>query len=73
VDSFEARRAARAAWQIRRVSLREEPLSDARDRSSVDERIARVWRLTKELWAFANLPMPTYERAEMPGRIVRPE
>ena len=73
MGSFEARREARASWQIRRVSLGEEPLFDPRDRSSIDERIARVWRLTKELWAFANLAVPTYERAETPGRIVRPK
>jgi hypothetical protein len=55
------------------VRLGEEERVDARDTSSVDERIALVAVLTREQWAFAGLPVPTYTRAEMPGRIIRPK
>jgi len=71
VSSFEERKRARAAWPIRRVGLRDEPLTDARDNSTVDERIALVWTLTRRQWAFSGRAVPTYARSEMPGSIVR--
>jgi hypothetical protein len=71
VSSFEERRAARGAWPIRTVRLGEEELVDPRDTSTVDERLALVWTLTRELWAFTDRPIPTYTHAEMPGRLVR--
>ena len=72
MSSFEERRRARAAWPIRAVALGSEELVDSRDTSSVDDRIALVWRLTRELWAFSGRPIPTYERAQMPGELIRP-
>jgi hypothetical protein len=71
VSTFEERRAARAAWPIRKVALGEEDLTDPLDTSTVDERIALVRVLTLQQWAFAGLEIPTYSRAEMPGRIIR--
>ncbi len=71
VSTFEERRKARAAWPIRKVALGDEELTDPRDTSTVDERIAMVWTLTKQQWAFAGREIPTYTRAEMPGRIIR--
>jgi len=71
VSSFEERKRARAAWPIRKVGLRDEKLTDSRDTSTVDERIALVWRLTRRQWAFAGRPIPTYTRAEMPGTVLR--
>jgi hypothetical protein len=71
VSSFEERRRARAAWPVRRIALRDEPLTDSRDTSTVDERLALVWSLTRQQWAFAGRDIPAYTRAEMPGRIVR--
>jgi hypothetical protein len=73
VLSIEERARARASWPVRLVRLGEEERVDARDASSVDERIALVDVLTREQWAFAGLPVPTYTRAEMPGRIIRPK
>jgi hypothetical protein len=49
----------------------EEELVDPRDASSVDERIVLVWTLTRELWAFMGKEIPTWARAEMPGRLSR--
>jgi hypothetical protein len=72
MSSFEERRRARAAWPIRRVALGEEELVDPRDTSTVDERIALVWKLTREQWALAAKKIPEYTRAEMPGVLIRP-
>jgi hypothetical protein len=71
VSSFEERRRARAGWPIRKVALRDEELTDARDSSTVDERIALVWTLTCRQWAFSGRPMPRYTRAAMPGTVLR--
>lgn len=68
----EERRLARAHWPIRKVALGEEELVDPRDTSTVDERIALVWRLTLEQWSLAGWTIPDYARAEMPGRVLRP-
>jgi hypothetical protein len=72
MSTFEQRARARGAWPIRAFRLGDEPLTDDRDRSSVDERLALVWVLTREQWLLAGLPYPDYTRAEMPGRVVRP-
>ena len=71
MSTAEERRRARAAWPIRKVGLREEPLTDLRDSTTVDERIALVGILTRRQWEFAGLPVPTYTRASMPGRVIR--
>ncbi len=71
VSTFEERRLARAGWPIRKVPLGDQELTDPRDVSTVDERIALVWKLTRSQWAFAGLPLPSYSRAEMPGKILR--
>lgn len=73
VSTFEERRRARAAWPIRRMALGEEELADPRIPESVDERIALVWTLTKQQWAFAGKEIPRYSRGEMPGRLIRRE
>jgi hypothetical protein len=73
VSTFEERKRARAQWPFRKIALRDEPLTDARYTSTVDERLALVWTLTRRQWAFAGRKMPEYTRAEMPGRIVRRE
>jgi hypothetical protein len=71
VSTFEERRAARAEWPIRKIALADEELTDPRDTASVDEHLAQVAILTRQQWAFAGLEVPTYSRAEMPGRILR--
>ena len=71
VSTFEERRRARAGWPIRAIPLEEEGRIDPRDATTVDERVALVWTLTRELWAFTGQPIPTYTRAEAPGKIIR--
>lgn len=71
MSTFDERRRARAGWPIRKVALGEEDLTDPRDASTVDERLALVWTLTRQQWALAQLELPSYRRSEMPGRLVR--
>lgn len=71
MSTFEERRKARAGWPIRKVGLRDEELTDPRDSSTVDERLALVWTLTMQQWAFSGREIPRYARAEMPGRVIR--
>ena len=68
----EERRKARASWPIRKLKLGEEELVDPRDTSTVDERIALVWRLTRELWSFQGKSIPDYDRCDAPGVVIRP-
>ena len=74
MSTFDERRRARATWPIRTLRLGQEPALDDRDTSTVDERIALVWELTRRQWAFAGLPIlgqGRASRAAMPGRIFR--
>jgi len=71
MSSFEERAAARAVWPVRIVPLSEEGRTDLRDTSTVDERLAMVAVLTRQLWKFAGRQAPTYSRHDMPGRACR--
>jgi hypothetical protein len=58
-------RSPRADWPIRVVS----PSEDSPDLSASttpEQRLAMVWELTKEAWAWAGLAIPDYPRAETP-------
>lgn len=71
VSSLEDRRRTRAAWPVRKFRLGEEPTVDERDSTTVDERVAMVWKLTCEQWALGDREWPDYRRSEMPGKILR--
>jgi hypothetical protein len=34
-------------------------------------RMELAWALTKAAWAMSGRPLPSYSRAEMPGRVIR--
>jgi len=72
MSSFEERRRARAGWPIRRSTLDAEPLTDDRITDDVDARVAMVAVLTRTQWAISGKELPKYDRANMPGRVVRP-
>lgn len=57
--------AARADWPIR---VRQ--LGDEQD-TTPEQRIGRMWELVVQAWAVAGIPIPDYERHEMPVRITR--
>jgi hypothetical protein len=55
---------------MRRVALEDERAPDVSGLTP-SERVAMVWRLTLDAWAFRGEPIPSYARGESPGRIVR--
>lgn len=67
------RRQRASQWPLRSFDLGQEPLRDALDRSTVDERLAMMWPLAKEAWSVAGRSIATYERKNMPGRLTRLE
>jgi hypothetical protein len=56
---------------VRHYRLGEEPARDPRDASTVDERLQMMWSLAREGWSIAGRAMPMYDRASMPGVLVR--
>jgi hypothetical protein len=65
------RRANAGDWPLRAYAIDAEPLRDPFDRSTVDQRIAAMWSLTREAWSVAGKELPTYVRAAAPGSILR--
>jgi len=66
-----ARAEARAAWPLRRTTLSEQDDAGLVRTGTPAERIAMVWRITLDVWACSGRPMPSYTRAEMPGKFIR--
>jgi len=56
---------SRQDWPARVVRLGAEG-DDLLTRTSPEERLAMVWLLTLDAWAFAGLTLPTYSRSEAP-------
>jgi hypothetical protein len=61
---------ARANWPIRKLALADEAAPDL-SALTPSERIALVWRLTRDAWAFKGEPLPNYRRQDAPGKIIR--
>jgi hypothetical protein len=59
-------------WPVRRVRLHDAPSDDLSAVTTVAERMAMMWPLALEAWRIAGRPLPSYGRAEVPGRWVRP-
>ena len=66
-----ARAARRGTWPIRRYALGEEPDDDLNGQTTAAQRVGMMWQLAKDAWASTGRPLPSYTRAEMPGRIIR--
>ena len=64
--------AARRPMVVRVYRLGEEPGDDLSALSTPEERLAMVTRLTRRMWELSGRPVPSYERASMPGRVLRP-
>lgn len=70
-DSSRKQRAlARATWVVSKHKLGDEPLEDLLATTNASERVAMVWRLTRDAWALAGKSMPDYARSEAPGRVI---
>jgi len=67
----ERRRAQRAGWPIARHRLGEEPSDDLSAVTTPVERVAMMWTLAQAAWKVAGLPLPTYNRQNLPGRLFR--
>jgi hypothetical protein len=74
-EQARARAAARAAWPGKKTRLGEgeEDESVIPSGASPSECVAMVWQLTLDAWAMTGTPLPTYTRANMPGRVSRRE
>jgi hypothetical protein len=70
-DDFERRAAARRNWPVRRYTLGGEPSEDLSATTSINERLDMMWQLALDAWASTGKPLPSYERSQMPGRILR--
>ena len=72
-SEYEKRARARATWPVRRSSLEQEGANDDLSATTTpEERLAMMWPLALEAWSLTGRPLPSYTRAEMPGRLLRP-
>jgi hypothetical protein len=37
-----------------------------------EERLASMWQLALDAWSYTGNPLPSYDRAAIPGRLIRP-
>lgn len=65
------RAAARRDWPVSIHRLGEEPGDDLSATTTAEDRLAMVWPLTLEAWRLTGRELPSYERAEMPVRVIR--
>jgi hypothetical protein len=49
-----------------------EPRDDMRATTTAGERLAMVALLSTRMWRLTGRPIPSYGRADMPGRVIRP-
>jgi len=64
-----ARAARRANWPGARYALGHEPDADLRATTTSSERLDMMWQLALDAWAMTGRPIPSYTRAETPGRL----
>jgi len=62
---------ARRSWPLRVVPLVAGAADDLSATTTVAQRLAFVEALSREAWALARRPLPDYERARIPVRLVR--
>jgi hypothetical protein len=71
-DAASVRARRRAAWPGELTTLSDQADAAIVRHGTSGERVAMVWRITLDAWASAGRALPSYTRAEMPGRIIRP-
>jgi len=69
--SAAARREARRHWPIRILQLGDGPDDDLSAVTTAEERLAMVWQLSERMWELTGRPIPAYERASIPVKVVR--
>lgn len=70
-SSRRERAAARASWPIRKFTLGSEPSDDLSEVTTPEERVAMEWELSRRAWLLSGRPIPDYDRASTPGRVIR--
>jgi hypothetical protein len=70
-ENARARAARRAGWPGSKSRLGDADDAVSTKATTPSERVAMVWSLTLDAWAMSGKPLPTYTRAEIPGRVVR--
>jgi hypothetical protein len=71
-DDPSARARSRGGWPVQRVPLGQEPADGHIMRTTPEERVLMMWPLTRDAWAMAGKPFPTYRREEIPVRRIHP-
>ncbi len=67
-----ARRAARANMPMRRFRLGEEPDEDLSAVTTMEERLAMMWPLSRLAYEIAGFPIEPPPRAQLHGVVLRP-
>jgi hypothetical protein len=62
----------RQGGSARVYRLGEEPGDDLSALTTPEQRLAMVTVLSRRMWELTGRPVPSYERASMPGRVLRP-
>lgn len=57
---------------VRVFRLGQEPADDLSSLTTAEQRLAMVALLTHRMWELTGRPVPSYQRASMPGRVLRP-
>lgn len=71
-DDAGERRKARLTWPVRGYRLGQEPPDDSSAETTREERLASMWPLALEAWRLGGRPLPSYDRAHIPARLLRP-
>lgn len=72
-EDREDRARRRREWPIRRYTLADQPSENLAATTTPEERLAMMWELAVQAWAVSGRPFPSYERHEIPGRVLRPD
>lgn len=65
------RKNRRRSWPIEVRELAEPDRPDLSATTTAEERLAMMWPLALEAWRLAGKPIPDYDRAEIPARVIR--
>lgn len=66
-----ARALRRASWPGAVTTLDDQADAAIVRHGTPAQRIAMVWQITLDVWASSGRPLPSYTRAEIPGRLIR--
>lgn len=66
-----ARRSSRASWPVRKLALGDEGPGAGRIAGSAAYLFGVAWQLSLEAWRLSGRELPSYERSEMPVKVIR--